>query len=220
MRQRLMAALGAVLVMGLCTCSRSALVVDTCAPVPGDADRLQVSFTDSQGATGTASFDQAQGDGPAGTAAISLEGAVNYPVEVEVSAFRGNRLVAQARTELTDGETTVQACLEPVGDTDGGPDLTDAIADMTGDAPPIVDVPTDRPDQPLPDLPDLGRDMTADAPIDVPVDRPDLPPPPDLPPDMTPDGPPPPDLCGGPGDVCTVNGDCCTQDCRPNGRCR
>ena len=45
MDKRAVALLGSFLVLGLSTCSSSALVVDTCGPLPGDADRLQVSGT-------------------------------------------------------------------------------------------------------------------------------------------------------------------------------
>ena len=48
--------LAACLAHGLASCSRSVVFVDTCGPVPGQADRLEVSFRDEQGSTGTASF--------------------------------------------------------------------------------------------------------------------------------------------------------------------
>jgi hypothetical protein len=210
---RLLAVLGVLLLTGLAGCPQSAVLLDTC-DLPEGADRLQVTFEDSAGATGATRFDRVSGDGPAGTAAVTLDGNVAYPVRVQVQAFQGNQLIAEGTAMLADGESEVQACVQPVGPgDDGGPDGPDQPqppTDLTGDVPIVVDRGGDRPDlPPPPDRRDLGMDMTPDVPIVVDM-PPDLPPPVDV---VTPDVPPA-DMCLAVGDVCTVDTDCCSQNCR------
>jgi hypothetical protein len=213
-----------VLGLGLSSCSQNSggVLLDTCAPISGDVDHLQVTFTDKNGATGSARYDRSSDPGSDGAASVTLDGNIAYPVTVVIRAYNGDTLVSQAQTTLMAGQDSVMACLEPPG-VDGGPDLPDvAPGDPTADVPPPIDMTGDvAPDRPVvPDLPDVivPRDATPDMPPPPPPDLPPDLPPPDMPatPDMP---PPPPDMCHATGSTCTVDEDCCSQSCRPNRRC-